>query len=347
MERHLRAPRALVRRAVFMLAGLTVISSLIAGAFGFSTIRYELNEAMDSAMEQAAGRIAPLAIDALFSRDGKGDISMPRASGNSATSLLYQVRDEDGRVLLHSHDAPTEPFSNAMQEGFETTGAYRLYTLPVVSRSLFVQVAEPIGQRDEELLEAASGFLVPMALFVPASGLIAWFLANAIFRPVSRLLLEIRNRHGDNLAPIDAGNYPPELDTVVDTVNALMSRLRQSLDAEKEFATNAAHELRTPLAGALAQADRLLAQDLPEQALRRAQLVRSALTRLSRRSCCSSPAPRVRSARQAATSARWRRWSPTSSSSAGSAISSCASRRTRPPKRRASIRTRWRSRCET
>ncbi len=283
MERLVRAPAQLVRRAVLMLAGLTVLSGLTAGVFGLWTIRYELNEAMDAAMEQAAGRIAPFAVETLYGRDEqKSMAAMPRASENDATSLLYQVRNASGRVLLHSHDAPPEPFTKAVGKGFETTDDYRLYTLPVVSQSLFIQMAEPIGQRDEELFEAASGFLVPIALFVPASGLLAWLLANGIFRPVSRLLSEIGDKHGDNLTPIKAQDYPAELGVAVETVNGLMSRLRDALESEREFATNAAHELRTPIAGALAQTERLLAQPLAQRDLRRADRVHSALMRLSR-----------------------------------------------------------------
>lgn len=282
MERPLRTPPALVRHAVLMLTGLTVVSSIIAGMFGLWTIRYELNEAMDAAMEEAAGRIAPLAVETFFGREQQNStISTPRASEQAATSLFYQVRDDGGRVLMQSHDAPAAPFTNAIPEGFVTTDAYRVFTLPLVSQSLYVQVAEPIEQRDEELFEAASGFLVPLALFVPLSGLLAWLLANRAFRPVSRLLAEIGDRHGDNLEPIRRDKYPAELDVAVETVNNLMARLRRSLESEREFASNAAHELRTPIAGALAQTERLLAQPLASTAAKRAELVHTSLTRLS------------------------------------------------------------------
>lgn len=282
MGRALRTPPALVRHAVMILTGLTLVSGLVAGFSGIWTIRYELNEAMDAEMTEAAGRIAPLAVETLYGRDDLDDvISLPRASEQSPTSLLYQVRDDDGRVLMHSHEAPAEPFTGAVREGFQTTEAYRLYTLPLVSRSLFVQVAEPIGQRNEELFEAASGLLVPLALFVPLSGLLAWLLANRVFRPVNRLLAEIGDRHGDNLAPIRPEDFPAELDVAIATVNNLLARLRHSLDAEREFASNAAHELRTPIAGALAQTERLLAQRLPDKSAKRAELVHSALSRLS------------------------------------------------------------------
>jgi len=265
-----------------MLTGLTVVSSIIAGMFGLWTIRYELNEAMDASMEEAAGRIAPLAVEALFRReDGGSVVSAPRASEQAATSLFYQVRDDGGRVLMQSHDAPAAPFTEAILEGFVTTDAYRVFTLPLVSRSLYIQVAEPVEQRDEELFEAASGFLVPLGLFVPLSGLLAWLLANRAFRPVSRLLAEIGDRHGDNLTPIRTDKYPAELDVAVETVNNLMARLRHSLESEREFASNAAHELRTPIAGALAQTERLLAQPLADAAAKRAELVHTSLTRLS------------------------------------------------------------------
>jgi two-component system OmpR family sensor kinase len=100
--------------------------------------------------------------------------------------------------------------------------------------------------------------------------------------PVLAFNAEIEARGDGNLTPLAAEALPAEIQTSAEAVNRLMDRLRRSLDAERSFAANSAHELRTPLAATLAQTQRLIAE-APEGALRdRARQIEKALRDLAR-----------------------------------------------------------------
>jgi two-component system OmpR family sensor kinase len=99
--------------------------------------------------------------------------------------------------------------------------------------------------------------------------------------PVLRLSGDIATRSGQNLAPLDISDQPRELRPIAEAVAKLLDRLRAALDAERTFAANAAHELRTPIAGALARTQRLIAELGNPDIRRRARDVESTLKRLS------------------------------------------------------------------
>ncbi|CDX21343.1 Integral membrane sensor signal transduction histidine kinase [Mesorhizobium sp. ORS 3324] len=274
---------SLTRRLVISMFVLTSAFGLIAAAAGSVTLHREINEAMDGAMQQAARRLLPIVIDDLFSKDLT---AAPRqlaegASGEADDRLIFQVRDKDGRLLLRSHDAPDAPLTDTLDQGFSENKGWRIYTEPAVSKTIFVQVAESTAQHNEEIFEAALGFLLPIVALTPVSALLAWAMLARFLRPVGQLRGDISERHGDNLEPIRTHSLPVELASIAGSVNKLMRRLRMALDAEKEFTANAAHELRTPIAGALAQADRLLIEASDEITRKRARQMKTALRDLA------------------------------------------------------------------
>jgi two-component system OmpR family sensor kinase len=120
-----------------------------------------------------------------------------------------------------------------------------------------------------------------MVILIPLSAIIAWLTLARSLRPIATLRREISARHGDNLAPIHAEELPSELAAIAKSVNSLMRRLDMALDAEKEFTANAAHELRTPIAGALAQTERLIAEARGEDGRKRPLQIKAALSDLA------------------------------------------------------------------
>ncbi|MDX8481508.1 ATP-binding protein [Mesorhizobium sp. VK24D] len=274
---------SLIRRVVVSMLFLTSAVGLIAAAAGSVTLHREINEAMDGAMQESARRLLPIVIDDLFTKDLT---AAPRrlaegVSGEADNRLIFQVRDKDGRLLLHSHDAPATPLTDTLEQGFSENKGWRIYTEPAISKTIFVQVAEAIAQRHEEMYEAGIGFLLPIVALTPVSALLAWAVLARFLRPVGRLRAAISERHGDNLDPIRTHDLPVELASIARSVNKLMRRLGLALEAEKEFTANAAHELRTPIAGALAQADRLLIEASDEATRRRARQIKAALSDLA------------------------------------------------------------------
>jgi two-component system OmpR family sensor kinase len=100
--------------------------------------------------------------------------------------------------------------------------------------------------------------------------------------PIRRFRAGIEARGGGDLSPIPAEGLPSEFRPNAQAVNRLLDRLRRALEAERSFTANSAHELRTPVAGALAQVQRLIVEATDEETRSRARQVEAALQRLAR-----------------------------------------------------------------
>lgn len=274
--------------AFSIIVRTTVVVTLlwVAGAAVAAwNIRNELNEAFDAGLQENARRNVPLAVGYLLSQSNTGTTAQtPRLSDrDSGEYLMYQVRDQDGRVLLHSHDADNTPFPAPLARGFWQDAQHRFYTEPSVSDSLYIQVAEPLAHRLEAWAESAAALLVPLVLFIPASIFGLWIGVQRGLRPLSAIGQEIEQRGDGNLDPIISGRNPDELRPIVSAVNTLMARLQSALNAERAFAANSAHELRTPIASALAQIQRLVEElDGNTPAQNRGRKIEDALRRLAK-----------------------------------------------------------------
>ena len=161
-----------------------------------------------------------------------------------------------------------------------------MLTLTAAAGSRRAQVAERLDHRHEVLWFSLSGLLGVLLAMLPLAALgVGWVLRRcfAVLEP-ARLALARRAQHDLRALPVAAA--PAELQPWLDTVNGLLAWVRTLVEGERAFAANTAHELRTPLAAAMAQAQRLVqasndpATREPAQALLR-QLDR--LTRLATR----------------------------------------------------------------
>ncbi|WP_439604905.1 sensor histidine kinase, partial [Shinella sp.] len=130
--------------------------------------------------------------------------------------------------------------------------------------------------------ESAMAMAIPLFAFVVVGGLAVWMIVNRVLSPIEELGQAIDDKNEANLAPVDLRRIPNELMPVVRSVNFLLERLRKAFDDEREFTAHSAHELRTPIAGALAQIQ-CLGNDLPEGAWKqRAATVENSLRMLGR-----------------------------------------------------------------
>lgn len=245
------------RRLTLLLTGGIVLLWMLAATLSFIVMREEMDEVFDSALEETAQWLLPLAAETLR--------ELPQPRGPSAQDdedddkyLTFQLRSRDGAVLLRSRDAPQEPYTETVAPGFAQTARHRVYTAE--SGAYFIQVAEPLTHRHEAVMESTGALLLPLAGLVPISiFLILWSVRGGL-APMRRLQSAIGARGGGNLQPIAETDWPEEIGGTVQAVNRLLQRLRSALEAERVFAATSAHELRTPVATALAQTQRLLAE---------------------------------------------------------------------------------------
>jgi len=245
-------------------------------------VRHELDEAFDSNLQEAAQRLLPLAVIDIVER-GKGSAARVVTDlDDHEEYLTYLVRDESGRILLQSHDVEPAVFSPAPSRGFRETATHRLYGEAAISGTVYIEVAEPLAHRREATLEAVAVLFIPLLVLLPVSLLGVWWFVRRSMRPVVAFRDEIETRSGSDLSPLKARFVPDEIGPIADAVNRLLDRLRRTLEAERSFTANSAHELRTPIAAALAQTQRLIAE-APEGAVReRARQIETSLRDLAR-----------------------------------------------------------------
>lgn len=118
-----------------------------------------------------------------------------------------------------------------------------------------VQVAETLGKRSRLATEIIKGVILPQFVILPLAVLLVWLALARGIAPLNELQQRIRSRDSSDLSPIDERQAPEEVSPLVRAINDLLARLDQSLRAQKHFLADAAHQLKTPLAGLRTQAE--------------------------------------------------------------------------------------------
>jgi two-component system, OmpR family, sensor kinase len=275
---------SMTRRLILSLTLVITFLWFLAVGLGIVVMEEELAETFDGTLQDTAERLVPLVMDDLEHRGAPGASPQQLQTASSSGDreyLIYQVRDHSGRVLIRSHDAPEKPFETPLKAGFWKDANYQFYTATSDDGSIFIQVADAFENREEALWEGATALFLPIILLIPVSGMAIWFVVRRAVRPVGDLRREIETKDGGNMEPIDATGLPRELQPIAASVNRLMVRLRTALEAEREFTSNSAHELRTPIAGALAQTQMLIAELGNDANRQRAGQIEASLIRLS------------------------------------------------------------------
>lgn len=244
---------SLRRRLLFLLSGTVLAAWLATAVFTYFDARKEIGEMLDAHLAQSAGLIAAQLEHEL---DDDHESTVPRQYKHER-KIAFQVWDRKGRLLLRSSSAPetrlqsrSEGYGDATIDGKR----WRIFSRWDESRHYVVQVGERYELR-EELAESVAGHLLhPLYFALPALALLIWLAVGAGLAPLAGIAREVAQRAPDNLAHLDAGSAPREISPLIAALNALFDRLRTSLEQERRFTADAAHELRTPLAAVKTQA---------------------------------------------------------------------------------------------
>lgn len=276
----MRAPRSIALRLALWLTLVTGLFWLGAAAVSTLVLQHELQEAFDESLSQSAYRLLPLALHDLREPGERHD-PIPRMDEFDDNAFTYFVHDAAGKVLIRAEDAPAGITRVPTGQGYLTFEGRRAYALSDERSGLGIVVLEMSEHRQEALADAAGTLFWPLVALVPLLAIGIWVAVRLGMRPLNRFSSDIALRNGANLAPIDADGQPTELAPIAREVTALLDRLRAAMESERNFAANSAHELRTPIAGALAQTQRL-ALDLGDHPAKgRVQDVERALRHLS------------------------------------------------------------------
>ncbi len=125
---------------------------------------------------------------------------------------------------------------------------------------VLVQVAETQGKRGQLANAIIKGVILPQFIILPIVLALVWFALARGLSPLAQLQERIRARRPDDLSPIDSRQVPEEISPLVGSLNDMLGRLSQSIEMQKRFIADAAHQMKTPLAGMRMQSELALRQ---------------------------------------------------------------------------------------
>lgn len=272
---------SIARNLIYGFTGGLTLFWLIAVALGGYQINHEMNEGFDQSLRQTAIRLLPLAIHDLTEDEELEEAQEIADASESGAPFGYIVTNQIGKPVITSGEIANNLGLDTIAPGFSSIGNKRLFSLKDDEEGFSIVVIEDTVHRDAAFWETVLSLLVPLGTLVPLTAIGVWFAIRRALKPLDQLRAEIEQRDSHDLSALSVGEQPLELAPIADAIAALMERLRLALEAERTFAANSAHELRTPLAGALAQVQRLSIEMQSEKGSERLKEIGFSLRHLS------------------------------------------------------------------
>ena len=244
-----------------ILGGVLLAVTLVwigVAAIGWVRARHETEALFDAHLAQAAAVLVALLTDDDEHEELELDLEHAPELHRYARNVAFQVWERGRKLRVHSRNAPRERLSE-VEQGFADARIegerWRVFSTWAFDRRALVQVGERVEAREAVGDEIARHLLVPLLVALP---LLALGLSLAVGRalgPLRALADAVAARDPQRLEPVASQGVPREVRPLVERLNALFARIGASLERERAFTADAAHELRTPLAAIRAQAE--------------------------------------------------------------------------------------------
>jgi two-component system, OmpR family, sensor histidine kinase TctE len=295
--------RSLHRQLMAWLLVPQVVLWLAAAYFTYNLAARYANEAVDASLSQAsralARQVRPTA-SGLY-------VDFPRSAqeileADPSDRVLYSVSSPPGLFILGNPNLPAPAIeSPVMGEPYFYDTTYsepgkagsRDIVEPVRVAALYlqfggegahfgtmlVQVARSRANREELARRILVDTALPLSGLVLLMTVIVWAGVRAGLKPLSLLQQQVEGRAANDLAPIELEAAPPEVRELARAINALLAEVQHSVAAQKRFIGDAAHQLRTPLAGLKSQTELALGEATDPTQVARLQRVHESATR--------------------------------------------------------------------
>jgi len=204
--------------------------------------------------------------------------------------VYFVIRDPRGQVIAGDQDIPLPPPGARADEGVMAYDAeahskkLRVIALlvPCGADTCTVNVAETTIKRDRLARDILIGSVLPQGLLAALTLALVWFGVTRGLAPLAKLSDEIRQRSPRDLGAINESEAPAEAKPLLAALNKLFGQVDESNRNQQRFLANAAHQLRTPLAGLQAHTELAMAQPVPDACRAELEFVHSATIRTAR-----------------------------------------------------------------
>jgi two-component system, OmpR family, sensor kinase len=241
-----------------------IIPSMMASVLGvfvvFGLVKEEYDELLDVSLVskanlllevlEASGNSAPIDLGALMTFEG--------ATLDVNERSMFWFFDDDGQIIAASPAADANILTELPEDGLGTAQGHRISVVKSSEQTgSSVVVATPMTERNEAILDVLLGVIFGFALLGLLFAVATFWAMRRTVADIAMLSANIAQKSERDLSPIERHHVFTEIEPAITTLDKLMARLDVALTGERAFATNAAHELRTPLAICLAHVQRL------------------------------------------------------------------------------------------
>jgi two-component system sensor histidine kinase TctE len=268
-----------LRRSLLMYLLIPLMALwMFSGVVAYRIARNYANIAYDRSLFDSVETIE----EQIKIRKGKATLELPDSAWkilgfDQQDEVYFDVRRGDGGILAGEYDIPDPPprmyvlgkaiFHDGMLRGKPIRIA-SLYVSPGGQGAgkvgqVLVQVAETLNKRETMADEMLWAVVVPELILVLLAGASVWIGVSRSLRPLEQLRDAVRDRSHRDLSPIQEDRSPREVQPLLSAINDLMQRLNLVLNVQRHFIADAAHQLRTPLAGLTTQTELALRQTDP------------------------------------------------------------------------------------
>ncbi|MGP1084151.1 quorum sensing histidine kinase QseC [Serratia sp. CY58181] len=265
-------------RLILIFSLLALLTWCTASVVAWVMSRNTINEVFDTQQMLFAKRLATANLGDLLADESarslpktKKLVHHGKRGEQDDDALAFAIFDRDGKMLLNDGENGADFLFDGEREGFtdgERKGdddSWRLVWLTSPDGRYRIVVGQEWDYRRDMALGMVTGQLVPWLATLPVLMLLIALMVGRELRPLRAVAAGLRRRAPDDATPLDARQVPTEVRPLVDALNALFARINALLVRERRFTSDAAHELRSPLAALRVQTEvvQLAGDDAP------------------------------------------------------------------------------------
>jgi two-component system sensor histidine kinase TctE len=279
-------PPSIRRRLLWFLASSLLLMVSGAAMVTYLVAEHSANNAFDRLLLDPVIDIADnVRVDAAGAHVDLPKKALEALIYDQVDKVMFQIRSPKNEIIDGAPDLPPPPpIAEGQHIFFDGTYAGEKIRLAATRTptGFVIQVGETLHKRNRLVGEILFAELTPTLLIAIAATALAWFGVARGLVPLERLRSELLSRGPRDLQPLPSVAAPLEIGPLVNAFNKLLGRLHEASMLQQRFLANAAHQLRTPLAGLQMHLELLLRRELPEGIRSEVERMHGATVRASR-----------------------------------------------------------------
>jgi two-component system OmpR family sensor kinase len=248
-------------RLALSLTIVITIAALIAGSIGYRSAFADANELQDDQLREVAAMV-----DANLLKSGEPDAATRSEESDPESHLALQWLDD---TTTGNSTKAGVSFPRDLPNGMQTVNVNRIdwrVFVKTMRSGKRLAVGQQTAVRDEIADHAGTRTVMPMVVLIPSLILLIIVLVRILLAPVTKLARELDGRAQTDIVPLNDKGIPSELKPFIASVNHMLKRVGDSMEQQRRFVADAAHELRSPLTALSLQAENLANTELPKDA---------------------------------------------------------------------------------